>query len=227
MGFKDLKKNESYNYTHATEKIATVFDQMPHPQYSNIICGIRFADGKELLISQEGLTKHTGFKVGDMVVIEKTDFFYTSQPAHDHGKPVKVIKETYISTSTDNGDEWTGVRFSDNHENVYQHLRYATSDEIEKMKPKVFKFEIGDAATQKLVSVSTNGITVDVSGTIVTLGIRDLQTLITEMNSFRSDLKSKYWRMSIDTITIGCTKNVTYDQLKNILDKAESLGVKN
>jgi hypothetical protein len=221
MGFKNQKENSSYGQSFVKERIATIFDMHYHINPTNpaVLCGIRFDDGFELLIDQAGLRKFDGFIIGDHVVVMPKDPNYGNVYDADKGKAVRVIKGTYTAYGT---KKWVEVRFSNDASNSYNIVRYATEAEIEAMpKPKA-SFSIGDTETSKTVEVSQKGIYVSGSHR---LEFDHLKEVVTAMRSFKPELHSRYWAMSIPTISIGCTKNVTYKQLKAILDHAVKIGL--
>jgi hypothetical protein len=219
MGFKNKECNDSYGQSFIKERIATIFDIHYHtnPKIPAVVCGIRFDDGFEMLIGQEGLRKFDGFIIGDHVVVMPKDPNYGNVYDADKGKAVRVIKGTYTVSGT---KKWVEVRFSNNASNSYNTLRYATEAEIEAMA-KPMSFTIGDTETSKSVQVSEKGIYVSESR----LEFDHLKEVVTAMRFFKPELHSRYWAMSIPTITIGCTKNVTYKQLKAILDYAVKIGL--
>jgi hypothetical protein len=223
MGFKNKKHNDSRGQSFIKERVATIFDIHYHtdPKNPAVVCGIRFDDGFELLIGQEGLRKFTGFTIADHVVVMPQDPNYHNVFRDDKGKAVQVIKGTYTPSYTPN-KKWVEVRFSNDASNSYNNVRYATEAEIAAMpKPKA-SFSIGDTETSKTVEVSQKGIYL--SG-IDRLEFDHLKEVVTAMRSFKPELHSRYWAMSIPTINIGCTKNVTYKQLKAILDHAVKIGL--
>ncbi len=221
MGFKNLTSNQSYSIPFVTERIAKVFDIVADPAKASkeILCGIRFDDGEMLLISQDGLVKFTGFEVEDIVVVLKNDKNYDN--VVDRG-PVRVVSKSY---GGDYGKMWTVVEFSDKSTNGYNLLRYATDEEGQELNGVFESVEIGDESTKKIVRISKKGIYVNTGAGWKSLNIAHLEEVVSEMIRFKSNLASKYWYMSIPAINIGCTSQVTVEQLREIIHKAKEKGL--
>lgn len=241
MGFKNTKKNLPGNISNVECKIATIFDMEYHLDFNYMLCGIRFDDGKELLIGQEGLREFTGFEKSDLVVILPSDDYFFTIPKEDVGVnysiPVKVIeKSSPIFSSSE--ILWTKVLFSDGSKNTYTKLRYANDSEKDAYRKKNSKqtFIIGESTRAKKIEVSLSGIILLYHSSIILHGsqrrevlkisVDHLREVVTEMSNFKPHLKSRYWQMSIPKINIGCVENVTYSQLKDILDYATHIGLK-
>jgi len=219
MGFKNTKRNPDEAIPFVTERIAKVFDIMHHETCSDVVCGIRFDDGEELLIAQKGLVMFEGFKKGDIVVVLPKDKNYHN--VVDQGRAVQVTDGSYfVGTKL-----WTPVTFSNGSSNTYNLFRYATLGEIDAFTNNSKTFEIGDPETRKVVTVSHDGIVVKIGGDYIPLGIKYLREVVLEMENFKNSLRSRYWKMSIPEIAIGCTKQVTHAQLRKILNYAESIGL--
>jgi hypothetical protein len=224
MGFKNTKENLPGNISNVGCKIATIFDMEYHLDFNYMLCGIRFDDGKELLIGQEGLREFTGFEKSDLVVILPSDDYFFTIPKEDVEVAVKVIEKSSPKL-------WTKVLFSDGSKNTYMKLRYANESEKNEYANKNSKqtFIIGESTSAKKIEVSLGGIILLGSQRIemyCKIDVDHLREVVTEMSNFKPHFKSRYWQMSIPKINIGCVENVTYSQLKDILDYATHIGLK-
>jgi hypothetical protein len=230
MGFKNTKENWPGNISNVKCEIATIFDMEYHLDFNYMLCGIRFDDGKELLIGQEGLREFTGFEKSDLVVILPSDDYFSTIPKEDVGVAVKVIEKSY-PTQYNSEILWTRVLFSDRSKNTYTKLRYANESEKDAYLKKNSKqtFIIGESTSAKKIEVSLGGIILLGSQRIemyCKIDVDHLREVVTEMSNFKPHFKSRYWQMSIPKINIGCVENVTYSQLKDILDYATHIGLK-
>jgi hypothetical protein len=230
MGFKNTKENLPGNISNVKCEIATIFDMEYHLDFNYMLCGIRFDDGKELLIDQEGLREFTGFEKSDLVVILPSDDYFFTIPKEDVGVAVRVIEKSYPA-KYDSEILWTKVLFSDGSKNDYKKLRYANESEKDAYLKKNSKqtFIIGESTRARTIEVSLSGIILhDTLGLreVLKISVDHLREVVTEMSNFKSHLKSRYWQMSIPKINIGCVENVTYSQLKDILDYATHIGLK-
>jgi hypothetical protein len=229
MGFKNTKENLPGNISNVGCKIATIFDMEYHLDFrTRMLCGIRFDDGKELLIGQEGLREFTGFEKSDLVVILPSDDYFFTIPKEDVGVAVKVReKSSPIFSSSE--ILWTKVLFSDGSKNTYTKLRYANDSEKNEYANKNSKqtFIIGESTRARTIEVSLGGIILHDSQRreVLKIDVDHLREVVTEMSNFKPHFKSRYWQMSIPKINIGCVENVTYSQLKDILDYATHIGL--
>ena len=223
MGFKNTKENLPGNISNVGCEIATIFDMEYHLDFNRMLCGIRFDDGKELLIGQEGLREFTGFEKSDLVVILPSDDYFFTIPKEDVGVVVKVIEKSSPGL-------WTKVLFSDGSKNTYTKLRYANESEKDvylKKNSKMQTFIIGESTRARTIEVSLSGIILHDSQRreMLKISVDHLREVVTEMSNFKPHFKSRYWQMSISKINIGCVENVTYSQLKDILDYATHIGL--
>jgi hypothetical protein len=228
MGFKNTKENLPGNISNVKCEIATIFDMEYHLDFNYMLCGIRFDDGKELLIGQEGLREFTGFEDGDLVVILPSDDYFFTIPKEDVGVAVKVREKS--SPIYSSKILWTKVLFSDGSKNTYTKLRYANESEKDAYRKKNSKrqtFIIGESTRARTIEVSLSGIILLGSepGKMLKISVDHLREVVTEMSNFKPHFKSRYWQMSIPKINIGCVENVTYSQLKDILDYATHIGL--
>jgi hypothetical protein len=162
-----------------------------------------------------------------VVILPSDDYFFTI-PKEDVGVAVKVReKSSPIFSSSE--ILWTKVLFSDGSKNTYTKLRYANDSEKNEYANKNSKqtFIIGESTRARTIEVSLGGIILHDSQRreVLKIDVDHLREVVTEMSNFKPHFKSRYWQMSIPKINIGCVENVTYSQLKDILDYATHIGL--
>lgn len=200
MGFKNIVGNDG-GYESVWGQIGTIFDIMYHPEELKktpaINCDVLL--GINLDSGRQLLIGHKGVKL------------FSGFNIDDYVIPLDPNKSATGHSA---------VRFGDLGKDFPYVLRYAREEEIDRKR----NFIIGKGDGEKTVQVSDPGILV-LSGVGKPLSLKDLKSLIGSMEKLGSEFKSKYWDINVTTISIGCTNDVTLEQLQAIADYATSIGL--